>query len=81
MNAKRNEFSAGEAPTVETLMLDIGAPRARRRGQARQRLDRSEERGAARGRRKSCGRREAEILAANADDVAAMRAVRSERRR
>ena len=73
MNARRNDFSTGEKVDVETLMLEMGA-RAR---QAASRLGLApgeSKNGALRSAAAELRRREADILAANAEDTAAMRA-------
>jgi glutamate-5-semialdehyde dehydrogenase len=72
MNAKRNEFSAGEAADVQALMQGIGArARAAAATLANARSEAKDK--ALRGAAAEIRRAEAAILAANALDVAAMR--------
>ena len=73
MNAKRSEFSAGEATSVEALMQALGV-RARAAA-ARLAIAPTEAKDRAlRGAAAELRSRTAEILAANGEDVAAMRA-------
>ncbi len=73
MNAKRNELSAGEAADVQTLMLGIGA-RARAAAAILANSATEAKNEALRAAAAELRDREKEILAANAEDVAAMRA-------
>ena len=73
MNAKRNEFSEGEAAGVLTLMLGIGA-RARAAAAILANASTGAKNRALRAAAAEIRRSEAEILAANQLDVAAMRA-------
>jgi glutamate-5-semialdehyde dehydrogenase len=73
MNAKRNDFAAGEAGGLDALMHEIGA-RARAAAAALAIAPTAAKDSALREAAAELRRREAEILAANAEDVAAMRA-------
>jgi glutamate-5-semialdehyde dehydrogenase len=71
MNAKRNDAAAGEAASVHTLMLDIGA-RAREAAAALATAATDAKDRALRAAAAETRRRQAAILAANADDVRGM---------
>ena len=76
MNAKRNELAAGEAHDVEALMQGIGA-RARAAAAVLANASSEAKDKALRAAAAELREREAEILAANAEDVAGMQAAGS----
>jgi glutamate-5-semialdehyde dehydrogenase len=73
MNAKRNEYSAGEVGAVASLMHDIGV-QARAAAIELAKADTGAKDAVLRSAAGELRRREAEILGANAEDVRAMRA-------
>src|SRR5688572_19822758 len=72
MNARRNDFTAGEQPSVESLMAAIGG-RARRAATVLAGASTEAKDKALRAAADELRRSEAEILRANAGDLAAMR--------